>query len=69
VRWNSLHNSLSRLALRLALNLAEPVGMALATLTRDLTEQRSDGRVLKVELAVSPDGPIDIFEGRECRGF
>jgi hypothetical protein len=55
--------------LRLALNLAESVGTALAILTHDLTEQRSDGQVLKVELAVSPDGPIDIFEGRECRGF
>jgi hypothetical protein len=43
--------------------------MALALESRDLTEQRSDGRVLRVELAVSPDGPIGIFEGRECRGF
>jgi hypothetical protein len=57
------------LVLRLTSNLVEPIGMALAILTRDLTEQRSDGRVLRVELAVSPDGPIDNFEGRECRGF
>jgi hypothetical protein len=57
------------LALRLAPDFVEPVGTALAVLTGDLTEQRSDGRVLRVELAVSPDGPIDIFKGRECRGF